>query len=501
MSTPPNTPPVSPDSLSPEHQAGGGRPFRPLREAGCLITIFLGVVFSRGAFVWFESLHFDSDQAVVGLMAWDLARGEGFTVYYYGLGYLATIEPYLAVPWFALFGPSRWALKFPLLLMAIAVAIMMYVAFRRDAGASPRLALLLVAPFAVPSVVMASRLVEANGGNLDVFFWLMVLWFLRRRPVWLGLAAGLALQCRLFCAYGVLSLLVILLCKRQWKGKDYAVCALGGTAMYFLIELLAGYALNNFGVGAPVRLSSFGEALRLFQATCTQLIPPLFGFVPTELAYFNITSDLVTYSGPLALVTVLSVALLFAAGAGLLRYRSGPHWGFPCYLMGCGLLSVLAFCALQGNLRVDRMQIRYLLVVLLLPMGLAGLVCQMRWRLLAVVALLAWGAVNLTQGAALWADLARKPPPDPYADLAEAFRRTDYSVAVADYGTCYYVTFLLAEDKIVASTKTPRSRRYQEVFKEETGPGRAAILDRPVSCPNAVRVHHWTICPVPPDFR
>ena len=42
---------------------------------------------------------------------------------------------------------------------------------------------------------------------------------------------------------------------------------------------------------------------------------------------------------------------------------------------------------------------------------------------------------------------------------------------------------------------------HQEAFKEETGPGRAAILDRPVSCPNAVRVHHWTICPVPPDFR
>ena len=120
-------------------------PERPARTRGWhlrkdalgLLILLLATVFSRAAFVWYESLHFDSDQAVVGLMGLDLARARGFTVYYYGLGYLATVEPYLAAPLFLLFGPSRWALKLPLLLMGVAVAWMMYIAFRRDTG-TPR---------------------------------------------------------------------------------------------------------------------------------------------------------------------------------------------------------------------------------------------------------------------------------------------------------------------------------------------------------------------------
>ena len=364
MSVAPHTPPDGPAALSrTAHRIGAGR-FHIRKELGYLLAIVLAICFSRGAFVWFEPLHFDSDQAVVGLMGLDLARGKGFTVFYYGLGYLATIEPYLAAPFFAVFGPSRWALKVPLLLMGLVVGILMYIAFRRDAGVSPPWALLLVAPFALPSVVMASRLVEANGGNLDVFFWLMLLWFLRRRPIPLGLVAGLAIQCRMFCAYGVVSLLVILIYRRQWKAGSYAVGAAAGTAAYLLIELLARYSLNNFGGGVPVRLSTPGEALHLFRGSCTQLIPPLFGFVPTELAYFNIKSDLVTYPGLLAPLALFSMALLVVAAVGLLRYRPAGRWEFPCYLMGGGLLSVLAFCVLQGDLRIDRMQIRYLLLLL-----------------------------------------------------------------------------------------------------------------------------------------
>ncbi|UCG33808.1 MAG: hypothetical protein JSU68_04065, partial [Phycisphaerales bacterium] len=376
------------DTLKSLDRPTGTRGWHPRREAVCLFLLLAATLFSRAAFVWYESLHFDSDQAVVGLMALDIARGRGLTVHYYGLGYLATVEPYLAAPLFVLFGPSRWALKFPLLLMGVAVAWMTYIAFRRDTGASSRLAVLLALPFAVPSVLLASRLVEANGGNLDVFGWLMVLWFLRRRPLWLGLVAGVALQARLFCAYGLASLLMILLCQRRWRLRHYLISATGGAGTYGLIVLLARYSLNNFGGGAPVRLSNLEDITYLFRGICTQLVPPLFGFIPTELSRFNIMSSLVSFSGPFGIITIASLALLLVAAAGLLRHRAALRWEFPCYLMGCGLLCVVGFCTLQGNLLVDRMQVRYLLLLLWLPMGVAALVSQTRMRPVAVVALL-----------------------------------------------------------------------------------------------------------------
>src|SRR5439155_7031169 len=74
--------------------------------------------------VWicFEQSGFDSDQAVVGLMAKNLADGRAFPLFFYGQHYMLAVEPWLAAPLFKLFGPSIVALKFPLLCLNIAVA-------------------------------------------------------------------------------------------------------------------------------------------------------------------------------------------------------------------------------------------------------------------------------------------------------------------------------------------------------------------------------------------
>jgi hypothetical protein len=66
-------------------------------------------------------VFFDSDQAGVGLMAKHLSEGRALPVFTYGQGYR------LAAPLLWLFGPSLLALKLPVLLMNIALAMLLIV--------------------------------------------------------------------------------------------------------------------------------------------------------------------------------------------------------------------------------------------------------------------------------------------------------------------------------------------------------------------------------------
>ena len=78
------------------------------------------VLLRSAIFVFFDSV-FDSDQAVVGLMAKHLSEGRALPVFKYGQDYQ------LAAPLLWLFGPSLLALKLPVLLMNIALAMLLIV--------------------------------------------------------------------------------------------------------------------------------------------------------------------------------------------------------------------------------------------------------------------------------------------------------------------------------------------------------------------------------------
>jgi hypothetical protein len=481
--------------LSPGGGSAGASTFRFSREAGCFLIILLGLIFSRGAFVWYESLHFDSDQAVVGLMAVHLIHGKGFTVFLYGQNYLATVEPYLAVPIFMLCGPSRWGLKLPLLVMGIVIAMMMYVAFRRDAGASPRWALLLLMPFVFPSVVMSDLLVQACGGNPEVFLWAMALWFLRRRPVCAGLVAGFAVQNRLLSLYVVCSLWAVLLLSKRWHPRDYLLFIVAAGAVYAAIDFLASFSLYHMEAYAPARISTTSEIMRLSGIVFTRLLPLLYGFVPTPLSEMAINCHMIANPGYAALLPVTAVLLLLL---GILirpqRIRV-RHWELPCYLMCIGVLSLVGFIALKGDFLIDQFQARYLLLSLMLPVGAACLLAQTRRRRLVLVSLALWGGVNVVQHALMWTAVLREPPPDAYEELARVVRDMDPAAAAADYSTAYYLTFLLEEKPIVASTGLVRIPEYQDKFRYSEGLGRVLILDYGANCPNSVVVDDWVICP------
>src|SRR5437764_9805843 len=115
--------------------------------------------------VWicFEQSDFDSDQAVVGLMAKHLAEGRAFPLFFYGQHYMLAVEPWLAAPFFRMFGASIAALKFPLLCLNIAVASLLLWILVKKIDISALDALLISLFFVIPPPLVSARLVEPQG--------------------------------------------------------------------------------------------------------------------------------------------------------------------------------------------------------------------------------------------------------------------------------------------------------------------------------------------------
>ena len=189
------------------------------RLAAILIATLL-VVFRAYVFIAWEQSHFDADQAIVGLMAKHLLEGRAFPLYFYGQQYLLGIEPLLVAPAFALGGISVATLKIPLLIANIVVAAGLILALERWAGVRPLAGLVAALFFILPPPGTASRLVQANGCNIEPFLYVLALWWLRDRPLGLGLVAGVGMLNREFTAYGVAALALTELARGRLVSLD-----------------------------------------------------------------------------------------------------------------------------------------------------------------------------------------------------------------------------------------------------------------------------------------
>src|SRR6186997_2062746 len=114
--------------------------------------------------VFWEQSYYDSDQAIVGLMAKHLIEGRAFPVFFYGQSYMLGVEAYLAAPVFLVAGVSVAALKFPLLLINLGVALMLLRTLETDVGRRPYTAMLPVMFFAIPAPGVTAEILAPNGG-------------------------------------------------------------------------------------------------------------------------------------------------------------------------------------------------------------------------------------------------------------------------------------------------------------------------------------------------
>src|SRR3954452_20675290 len=61
----------------------------------------------------------------------------------------------------------------------------------------------------------------AQGGIVEPFVWVVILWMLRRRPLWFGVVLAIGFRNREFTAYAVPALLVV-----EIGGGDFGVARL-----------------------------------------------------------------------------------------------------------------------------------------------------------------------------------------------------------------------------------------------------------------------------------
>ena len=83
-----------------------------------MALVLLAAVVLRGVFfLRFDESYFDSDQAIVGLMAKHLLEGRAFPLFFYGQEYMLGVESWVMAPVFAVYRSSVFALRLTMVLL------------------------------------------------------------------------------------------------------------------------------------------------------------------------------------------------------------------------------------------------------------------------------------------------------------------------------------------------------------------------------------------------
>lgn len=450
--------------------------------------------------VW-GTMAFDSDQAVVGLMGKHIAEFRALPVYQYGAPYLVMVSAYLIAPFMWLFGPTVFALKLPLVLMNVGVGLATMLAMVRT-GLSPAVALLLALPVVVPAPVSGAGLMDALGMTVEPALFILLLWFVRSRPLLLGVMACLGFHVREFVAYGVAALVAIDLLtgvlltregRRHWVRVALAVAGtaalIAGAARFGSVrgpDSWAGVVEGNLATLSSAFCFSPAQAASNVADLATSFLGLLWGGAPAPLADAAVHTQVTQgVSGAWPVIGLLLVVVLvrtFGWHAGTLwRQRATPVVGLGTYLMLVGAQAVLVYAVSRCG-PISTLTVRYSLLGLFLPTGLALLSWSVEerrvWRgmLAATFALLL--LLNLWPHARLWHEQTGQFTPTGRALLARALEARGIRYARSDYWTAYYVGFLSQERIIVGTTSQPRILVYEralawhasEVVRIETTP-------------------------------
>ena len=173
------------------------------------LLIVAAVLFRSVFFLEFDESYFDSDQAIVGLMAKHLVEGRALPLFFYGQEYMLGVESWVMAPFFAVLGPTVFALRLTMVFLNAVTALLLWRLLVVDARLNVWLAALAASPFVIAPFVTAAHLLEAQGGNVEPFFWVLLAWTLREKPLALGAVLAVAFLNREFSAYAVPALLVL----------------------------------------------------------------------------------------------------------------------------------------------------------------------------------------------------------------------------------------------------------------------------------------------------
>ena len=85
-------------------------------------------MFRSWFFLAWDEAYFDSDQAIVGLMAKHLTEGRAWPLFFYGQEYMLGVEAWAMAPVFLVLGPTVFALHLTMVLFNVAAALLLLAA-------------------------------------------------------------------------------------------------------------------------------------------------------------------------------------------------------------------------------------------------------------------------------------------------------------------------------------------------------------------------------------
>jgi hypothetical protein len=461
-------------------------PARDRRERWIVAAIVtLLILFRSAPFLFWPQAHFDSDQGVMGLMAKHLSEGRAFPMFLYGQNYILAVQAWLAAPVFLIAGVSVTTLRLPLFLVNVAVGLLLVRIFERDVGLRPRAALVPALFFAMTPPGTTTLLLQASGGNVEAFLYVLLLWVTRSRPNLGGVILGIGFLHREFTVYGLLSLIAIEGARRTLftrEGLKRRLVMLRAAAEVWLVVQFLKFYSSGAGPGTSMA-DVFGprdNVLELAGRICwdlravpsaawrvvTEHWPVLFGTRPMPLYDFGIDSG-VSQGFPGAWILM---AALVVTAVGRIAWRSAASRGWspeydPCfYLVLSGLLSAAGYILARCG-QIEIVLMRYELLSVLTVVGLAGwllrseswLALRRAWVALAI----AFTALAAAAHGRLLFEYLTHPPAGATQLFIRNLEARGARYALADYWLAYSITFLTNERIIAASSDFVRIQEYQ----------------------------------------
>ena len=491
------------------------------RERTVVIAVAVALVLLRSAvFVLFES-NFDSDQALIGLMAKHISEGRAFPLFTYGQDYNLAVEAWMAAPLFWLVGPSVSMLKLPLLGINVAIVVLLIVYLEKDLKLRPALGLVAASFFILAPPGTSLYFLEASGVNIEPFLVVLLLWVTRHRPLLFGVILALGFLHREFAAYGLGALLLIeaadgsLFSRVACQRKLVAVISFG--AVWQVVQVLKPYtsvlgpgtSIAVQGSQAPFGALSSGQTLNLANllsffcwdpvlafgnlgTLVREHLPTLLGATPLPLVDLAIDSQ-VSQGAP-GLWVVLSSTLLFAiarigwsAGAGHPPPWRG-HLQFPTYLFLVGLQAAFIYAAARCD-GPNVQTMRYSLLAVFAATGITACYLKIetsrRWKGVVLGVVFVWAVVATVGHARLLDEYVTHTKVNTRRVLADYLVSQNVRFGTADFWDAYATVFFAEEQVILASTTVVFIQEYEWLVAAHAGD---AVQVTRVPCARGTRV-------------
>ena len=430
-------------------------------------------------FILWPHSAFDSDQAIVGLMAKHLAEGRALPLFYYGQPYMLGVQAWLAAPLFVAGGASIALLKLPLIAINSLIAVLLVWILVRDAELTPLRAFMASSMFAIAPPVPGVQLVAAMGGSVEPFLYVLLIWILRERPLLCGAVAAIGFLHREFTAYGVTAMVMTetLYRWREWRTLLARWLIVGVVIMVGLetARLVRPWG-DMFGPDMP-KLQGVSTISNL-EAVAVRVQCPGGLEIGSNIRWL-IESNLPTLAGttgttpnpyfadpglpasPFVWWALCGTLLVCTVRIGLLSLSK--DLGIPAVAVFLTLIGIQAVIFYVSRCGVrDPMLIRYTLLTLLIPIAVAAAYLKLEpvTRLRGVVMLLlaGWVVWSLSRYATVVAHYRESPPSSRQVEMARELERRNIRYGYASYWDAHHINFLTQERVVLAPV--PRSRIY-----------------------------------------